>query len=189
MPFFFLPPDPEQRRGRGGLGRRRAAAPQGSAAAGGRGNGGGIEGISTPCLPWAGIACGGSSAASGGGQLWWLGWWCLEAWEVGRFGWGGARRGGEPRRALYRRGKVGSGEIFPAGKLTGGGGVPAGPRWPARIPVAGRRDGSGGGQLRRLRSSGGSRQVPSGTRCQTARGGRPAGPGRCRIAGGDSAVV
>jgi hypothetical protein len=156
-PSSSSPPDPEQRRGRGGLGRRRAAAPQGSAAAGGRGNGGGIEGISTPCLPWAGIACGGSSAASGGGQLWWLGWWCLEAWEVGRFGWGGARRGGEPRRALYRRGKVGSGEIFSAGKLTSGGGVPAGPRWPARIPVAGRRDGSGGCQLRRLRSSGGSR--------------------------------
>jgi hypothetical protein len=35
--FFFLPPDPEQRRGRGGLGRRRASAPQGSTAAGGRG--------------------------------------------------------------------------------------------------------------------------------------------------------
>jgi hypothetical protein len=54
---------------------------------------------------------------------------------------------------------------FLAGKLTGEGGAPAGPRWPAGIPVAGRLDGSGGGQLRRLRSSGGSRRVSSGTRC------------------------
>jgi hypothetical protein len=39
-------------------------------------------------------------------------WWCLEAWGVGRLGWGGVRRGGEPRRPFYRRRKVGSGEDF-----------------------------------------------------------------------------
>jgi hypothetical protein len=75
----------------------------------------GIEGISTPCLPWAGIACGGGSAASGGDRLWWLGWWCLEAWEVGRFSCDSARRGGEPRKALYRRGKAVRGRYFQRG--------------------------------------------------------------------------
>jgi hypothetical protein len=47
------------------------------------------------------------------------------------------------------------GEIF---VLTG---APAGPWWPAGIPVAGRGDGSGRGQLGRLRLSGGSRWVLS----------------------------
>jgi hypothetical protein len=37
----------------------------------------------------------------------------------------------------------------------------AGPWWPVGIPVAGRRDGSGRGQLGRPRSSGGSRWVLS----------------------------
>jgi hypothetical protein len=57
------------------------------------------------------------------------------------------------------------GDISSGGGLSGKGGAPAGPWWPAEIPVATQRDGSGRGQLRRLRSSGGSRRVSSGTRC------------------------
>jgi hypothetical protein len=54
------------------------------------------------------------------------------------------------------------------GGLAGEGGVPAGPWWPAGILVAGRRDGSGSGQLGQLRSSGGSRRVGAGWPAATA---------------------
>jgi hypothetical protein len=64
-----LPPDPEQRR----PGWPRPAVDGAPGVGDGRGrreNGGGVEGISTPCSTWTGITCGGGSAASGGGRLW-----------------------------------------------------------------------------------------------------------------------
>jgi hypothetical protein len=73
-------------------------------------------------------------------------------------------------------------------------GAPAGPWWPVGIPVAGRRDGSGRGQLEQLRSSGGSRWVLLCPGAPWWRGGaresgRPAGPGRRGMADGDGTVV
>jgi hypothetical protein len=68
-PFFYLPSLPIQ------TGEGWAASAGGApGVGGGRGGGenrGGIEGISPLCSPWAGIACGGGSAASGGNRLWW----------------------------------------------------------------------------------------------------------------------
>jgi hypothetical protein len=64
VPFFSPPPDPEQGREAGAAsandGRRR---PRGRRRPGIGENGEGTEGISTPCSPWAGVACGGGSAA------------------------------------------------------------------------------------------------------------------------------
>jgi hypothetical protein len=97
-------------------------------------NGGGVEGISTPCSPWTEIACGGDSAASGGDRLWWL----VVVVVLGGLGGrevrlGGARRGGEMRRPFYRRGEVGSGKKNLPGDLRWGGrgvaGFGSNPAW------------------------------------------------------------
>jgi hypothetical protein len=122
-----LSPDLEQRRPgwpSAGGGRRR---PGGWRRPGKRGNGGGTEGISTPCSPWTEIACRSGSATSGGGRLWWL-----VVVVLGGLGGREARLGRcearwGPHRPSYRRGEVGLGEgkIFPA---TFGGGAVA---WPA----------------------------------------------------------
>jgi hypothetical protein len=84
IPFFYLPSLPIQNRGgRGGL--RPAVGAGGSRGKGE--NGGGTEGISTPCLPWTESlveAAPRRRAADGYGGWWW---WCLEAWEAGKFGW------------------------------------------------------------------------------------------------------
>jgi hypothetical protein len=64
VPFFSPPPDPEQGREVGAAsadgGRRH---PRGQRWPGIGEKGEGTEGISTPCSPWAGVACGGGSAA------------------------------------------------------------------------------------------------------------------------------
>jgi hypothetical protein len=113
-PFFFLPSLPIQNRGgRGGLHPAVGAGSPGVGGGRGKGeNGGGTEGISTPCSPWTGIACGGGSTASGGGPLWWLVVGVLGGLGGREVRLGGARRGGEPRRPFYRRGEVSSGEDF-----------------------------------------------------------------------------
>jgi hypothetical protein len=72
------------------------------------------------------------AAADNGG--WGGGVWRLR--EVGRFGCGGARRGGEPRRALYRRGKAVRGRYFRHGE-----GAHRRRRCTGRAVVAGRNPG------------------------------------------------
>jgi hypothetical protein len=70
------------------------------------------KGIRFPYLIWAVMVCRDGSVAAGG-----EGWCRLMAVALGGQegeggGCQGARRGGEPRRPFYRRGKVGSGEDF-----------------------------------------------------------------------------
>jgi hypothetical protein len=91
MLFFFLPPDPEQRRGQDGLGRRRAAAPQGSAAAGGREKRRGRQGGSIP-LPTLGCDGVQRRISGGGGEEW------CRLWAAAQ-----GRLGEESEMAVVRR--------------------------------------------------------------------------------------
>jgi hypothetical protein len=92
------PLDPEQRRGGERLwtaGRRRLAADRAMATARRWGNEEGVESYLSIPSPRSRTARLDGSSASSGGRQWCLGRWCLEAREAGRFGCGGARRGGE----------------------------------------------------------------------------------------------
>jgi hypothetical protein len=111
-PFFFLPSLPI--RNRGGPGRPRPVADDGAPGVGGDWGKGKTEGESRGSQPRAHLGPGllveaapRCRAAAGNGG-WGSGVWRLG--EAGRLGWGGARRGWEPRRAFYRRGEVGSGK-------------------------------------------------------------------------------
>jgi hypothetical protein len=89
MPFFYLPSLPIQNRGgRVASGRRWVPAPWGSAAAGEEGK---TEGKPRGSRPPAHLgpkslveAVPRHRAVAGYGGRWW---WCLEAWEAGKFGW------------------------------------------------------------------------------------------------------
>jgi hypothetical protein len=89
-----------------------------------------LEGNRFRLLPWSGSARGGGSAALGGGLLWWSVVVVLGGLGGREARLGGAWRGGEPRRAFYRSGKVGSRRYFelrgaPMAANGGSGKIPA----------------------------------------------------------------
>jgi hypothetical protein len=162
---------------------RRLPASRGSTAAGDRGKGRGGRGLSTPVLTLVGDGLrrwlrgkgrpavevvGGGTDGGGGGALGHC--WRLED---------GVGSGEKVVPAFYRRRRT----VREVRYFRRGGRRRRRCLGLARIP--GRRATGRLGQ-RRLRSSGGSRWVSSGTQ---RRGGRPAGPGRRGMAGGDDAVV